>query len=134
MDSLKTTTFLPTEKKMPTTHFESRKGSVQDNEEYCSKGGKFETFGEPQYQGKRNDIQIVKDMVKEGAMMEDIFDALESPNYQTLKTAELLGKYISPKRDCKPTVIWCYGPTEVGKTRWSVNELRMKFGDRFFCI
>lgn len=111
------------QKKMPNTNLIIRRGSVEENRIYCSKDKKFEEFGEPKSQGQRSDIKIVKDMVKTGATMEQIFDELDNPNYQSVKCAELLRKYICPKRNAKPEVIWIFGETGSGKTRWSVNEM-----------
>ncbi len=120
-------------KKLKNVHFEEAKGNPESNFKYCTKDGNWEQFGEMEYSGKRNDLVKVKEMIKDGKSMSDIIESEElTLSYQTLKTAELMRKYIAPKRNCKPTVIWVYGHTGTGKTLWSVNEMSEKLNDDYW--
>lgn len=112
-----------------TVHWEKRKGNQEQAINYC-KGifqGKTENeifieFGEKKgnKQGKRSDIDIVKEMIKDGKRMTDIVDATSS--YQAIRHAELILKYKEEKRTEKPLVYWYYGPTGTGKTRTAMLE------------
>ena len=105
------------QKKLPGIHLitKSKYSTQQQNREYCSKDGDFEEYGTPQKQGKRNDIHTIKDIIEDGGTMIDVIE--HATSYQSLKTAELLMKYIQPKRKFKTEVYWFWGPTESGKTR-----------------
>lgn len=86
------------------------------NKRYCEKQGDFTEFGNsPKGKGKRSDIDIVKEMVKEGKPMSEICDEVTS--YQGLKFAETLKKYKEIKRTWKPNVYWFWGASGTGKTR-----------------
>lgn len=98
------------------THLGARYSTPQKASEYCKKIPGYEEYGTlPQRQGQRNDLAEVRDMVTEGATMEQIIDV--ASNYQTLRTAELLFKYKEKKRNWKPRVIWIHGYSGAGKTR-----------------
>lgn len=95
--------------------FEPMNGSVPSNDTYCSKNAEVFEFGEKTKQGKRTDIEEVKEAIDNGAGMKEIIEITSS--YQSLRTAELLLKYKEKKRTWKPYVVWIHGATGVGKTR-----------------
>lgn len=97
------------------THIESARGSLEENQAYCSKDGNVTTWGEPKKSGERTDLQTVKKQIIEGKTLREIAEDVSS--YQALRMAEKLITYVEPKRDWKPTVIWLWGPTGVGKSR-----------------
>lgn len=98
------------------SHIEKTKGTPQQASEYCKKEKNYIEYGKlPEKQGKRNDIVKIKDLIEEGKTMNDVIEVATS--YQSLRTAELLFKYKEPKRDWKPSVLWIYGKSGLGKTR-----------------
>lgn len=104
-------------------NFERRRGTAEQAIEYCKKDGVFFEFGvkpKVKEQGKRTDINEVKDMVKNGANMSQIAEVTTS--FQAFKFAESLLKYQEKKRSWKPTVKWYFGPTGSGKTKTAVEE------------
>lgn len=103
------------QKKFKRANKQVGKGRDQD-QSYLKKDGIFEEFGEMEQQGKRNDINEIKKIVKEGGKMEDIIDV--STSYQSMKCGELLLKYQETPREVGPIEVhWFYGKPETGKTR-----------------
>ena len=86
------------------------------DQKYLKKDHEFEEFGTMEKQGKRNDIEVIKDIVKKGGTMSDIIS--ESTSYQSMKCGELLLKYNELPREIeKIEVIWYYGESGSGKTK-----------------
>lgn len=102
-------------------HIEISKGTAQQNKIYCSKENNITEYGVIPEQGKRNDIKLIKDEIVSGKGMRDIIEI--ASNYQTLRTAELLLKYVETKRNWKPEVIWVYGASGTGKTRMVYEKM-----------
>ncbi len=105
-------------------HLEKRKGNQRQAIDYCkglTKGKtpneRVEEFGVPNFQGKRTDLSMVLDMIKQGKKPLEIIDSMENLNYQTIRGTQLLSAMYSPKRTTKPICIWKYGSTGSGKTR-----------------
>lgn len=91
-------------------HIEGCKGSIKQNVEYCKKEGKFIERGLWQdYQGKRTDLDRVRDQVNEGAKMADIIST--ATGYQSLRMGELMLKYTEVEREWGFTDAWWFwGP------------------------
>lgn len=96
-------------------HIEKCIGTAQQNIAYCSKDEQYIEYGEPPKQGARQDIQQVKDLVKEGKKMSEICEVATS--YQSIRMAELLIKYQPLKERTPPCIKWYWGETGSGKTR-----------------
>lgn len=107
-------------KLMPRAHLEVAKGNPVQASDYCKKDGDFIESGELPAQGKRSDIDNVRDMIKEGLGMRDIVDVASS--YQSIKCAESVLKYKEKKRDFKTEVTWLWGPSGSGKTRYAYDN------------
>ena len=119
-------------------HVEPCKGSLQQNEDYCSKQGDLVEFGAKPQQGKRTDVATAIQAIQEGVMTADEM-AVEHPTlYQqygrTLSKAEdvILRKRF---RTEMTKGIWIHGPTGSGKSHeafqgftpethyvWKLNE------------
>jgi len=99
-------------------HLEVMKGTIDQNERYCSKArsknGDFVEFGIKPTQGKRSDlIEVKKTALTKG--MRGCVD--ETYNYQQLRTAEIYLKHREPCRNWKPFVLWIWGPSGSGNLR-----------------
>lgn len=110
----------------PRAHIEVAKGSPQQNRDYCSKDHKFEEFGELPVKGKRNDLIKIAKQVREEGALKTIED---NPEFALLNTKKIIEydlqmqlKKFNPFEFKKRNVIWCYGPTGTGKTKYTFEQ------------
>ena len=109
-------TFTSVKKKIPRAHIEVAKGNHEQNRSYCLKDSDpLLEFGECPKQGKRSDIDQIKESLKDGANMRAIVNNAKS--VQSVRMAEIWLKYNEEGRNWKPEIRWYWGPTGVGKTR-----------------
>lgn len=101
-------------------HLEIARGTPEQNFNYTTKEGRsIHTFGEAPHQGKRTDIQKMRELAKSGATIMDLIE--EATSYQTLRMAETLSKYSKPRERNEVEVLWFHGETGTGKTRTAVK-------------
>ncbi len=123
-------------------HIEKRRGTQIQAIEYCSKmeSRKPETLplsiGEKSKQGKRTDIADIRDMVKQGKPISEILSG-DNLNFQQIRCAQILQPIFAPKRSIKPIVIWIYGSTGIGKTKWvydrfNIDEIFKSHNSKWF--
>lgn len=74
----------------------------------------FEEHGMIPRQGKRKDMEVVRELVKSGSTMLDIID--QATSLQSIRTAEVLFKYLDKPRREMTELHWIYGPTGTGKS------------------
>lgn len=104
-------------------HLEQAKGSPQENHAYCTKEDQegFVSIGQMPKQGKRSDIEVVRQAIREGAGMRHIVDI--APSYQAMKAAEMILKYSDPEEKNRDlSVFWFWGPTGSGKSHTAREE------------
>lgn len=99
------------------THLEVQKGTTAQNIKYCSKEGEVWSCGEPPMQGKRNDIEVAKEALENGANMRDILQMCRSN--QVIQFAQKWLTYNERGREDKTHVIWCHGKTGTGKSMYA---------------
>lgn len=104
-----------------TMHLEISKGTPEQNRTYCIKEGNYIETGLMANPGKRTDLDKVRDMVKEGKGMKDIIAV--ASNYQCIKMAEVVLKYVEEKRNWKTETTWIWGKSGTGKTRQAMETL-----------
>lgn len=100
-------------------HLEKSYAGSVVNIKYCSKDGNvwFEDGDKPKGQGLRVDLKTIKTRMEAGDTITEMIDKGMINSYQQIQLAEKLNKYVKIKRT-KPVVIWLYGPTGIGKTRY----------------
>lgn len=89
-------------------------GTAQQNYDYCTKDNNFFQDGTMPEQGKRTDIDKVREIVTETGRMRDVVATAQS--YQSIRVAEVYLTYHEKKRDWMPHIKWFWGPTGTGKS------------------
>jgi len=89
---------------------------------YCQKEGKYFQKGEEPMQGKRKDIDNVREALEDGDNLREIIASCAS--YQSFQVARTWLSYNEPAREWVPEIDWCYGPAGCGKTRRALNTAK----------
>lgn len=103
------------QKMMPRCHIEPTKGTPKEASDYCKKDGDFIEKGTCPQQGKRTDVEVVREELAMGNGIRGV--VRRATNLQQIKIAESILKYEEPKRTWKPEVFWYWGLTGTGKSR-----------------
>lgn len=105
-------------------HWEKRMGTAREAAQYCKKELNFYEDGEMTRQGERTDLARVAEMVKGGRKIAEIAEECprEYIKYHRGINALIESQHKPRERDTPPEVIWLWGKTGVGKTRWAFDE------------
>jgi len=112
--------FSAIKKKFPKAHIETAKGTDKQNREYCSKQQILYEDGEVSEQGRRTDVEHIREVLTEGGGMREIVAIAKSS--QTVRMAEIILKYEEKGRNWKPHVSWFWGETGCGKS-WKAHKI-----------
>lgn len=111
-------------KLLPGAHIEPQRGTNAQAWDYCIKADPAPWAAGVRPSGgggrKRSDLSVARDVLKATGKCRAVAEVTTS--YQALKGAELLVRYIEPKRNWPMDVRWYWGPTGSGKTRRAVEE------------
>ncbi len=102
-------------------HWEPRRGTQKQAIDYCKKDGKYVESGVRRKQGRRNDL----DGVRQLALIEGLRPITCLFNLQQIKVAEKFLSYNEKPRKWKPFIYWLWGNTGAGKSR-TARELCTK--------
>ena len=98
-------------------HIEPAVAGDFKNKEYCTKENVFIEVGEPIKQGKRTDIDVAIDIVKQTGSIREVLKTVK--NYQAVRHTELYMKYCEEESvRTELEVINIYGSSGKGKTRY----------------
>ena len=105
-------------KELGKCHVEPCKGSLQDNEAYCSKEGSYHELGTKPAQGKRKDLEDVRDEILAGKSVDDITCDNPMMFHQYGRTLSKIEDIALRKkfRTEMTKGYWIWGPTDVGKS------------------
>jgi hypothetical protein len=109
---------------LPKAHVEICKGTEEENVAYCTKedadGTRRVEYGVRTHPGKRNDIASLVEAVKTGeSTVRDIFEAFPESYLKYSGAIDKVARYYGRERNFKTEVIWCWGSTGTGKSRWA---------------
>lgn len=94
-------------------HVERRRGTQEQAIAYCKKDGNWIQHGVQNCQGRRNDL----DAVRQFATVEGMRGVSAIYNLQAIRVAEKYLTYNEEPRNWKPEVIYITGPSGSGKSR-----------------
>lgn len=104
-------------------HAKPRWGTPEQAANYCKKDDKYHEWGEINKQGRRSDLEVVRDIVTEGSSMRNICVCPEITSAPALRSAELMMKYIEPLRSIAPIeVVWAYGDDAIDRIYEDAGE------------
>lgn len=117
---------------LETAHFEKRRGNQQAAIDYANKEetrieGPW-SYGERNRQGKRNDLDDVRDMIRTGASMREIADAHFGDFVRYERGFRSYKRLCAQKRNWTMQIIVYVGPTGCGKSRTA----RMNYPDAYW--
>lgn len=108
----------------PTAHFEPTR-DIPASIVYCKKEGDFHEQGCMPSQGRRHDLEDIKRMFDEKHDMLSVaqtnFEYFVQYHRAFERYQTLLQKPRNPEKS-PPHVIWLYGPTGTGKSRWAYDK------------
>lgn len=112
-------------KKYPRAHIE-RVRSFKAAETYCTKEktrvrGPYK-YGTPPRQGTRTDLENLAKQVLEGTSLEEIARNAPAHYVKYHNGLKALKSDTAPHRTQKPTTVWIWGKTGVGKTRYVIDK------------
>lgn len=112
---------------LPRAHWEPRRGTREQAKEYASKeetriSGPFE-YGEFVLEpGKRNDLTLVRDLLKSGHSDVEIFEVSPGTYLRYHNGIGKIRSQLQTPRDFKTTGVFLYGPTGTGKTHYCLEQ------------
>lgn len=119
-------------KKLRRAYLAESKGDALSNKNYCSKEKVLIEYGNIPKQGKRTDIEKIRDILEEtpgNPLRECIKNAT---SLQSIKIAEKYLTYFEKPRVEKPQVLWFHGPTGTGKSKEAHSIMEDKYGDNYY--
>jgi len=93
----------------------NRRGTQEQAITYCKKDNDFVERGTPKAQGKRTDIDDVRDMIEKGVSKREIIKTCQNPSVINLLPT-LIAAYV-PERTFKTIVYWFWGAPGTGKSK-----------------
>lgn len=111
-------------KALPRAHFIPASGDDHSNKKYCSKEEQvLYEVGEPTAQGSRTDIKEITDKIRNLELsMDDIMWDYPDMYLRYHKAFEKMYSSLHAVRTDPPQVVWLWGKSGTGKTRFAVEE------------
>lgn len=104
-------------------HLEGMRGTLEQNDKYCSKDGDLKEFGDRPMQGYRVDIEEYLQRVRDGVPELELAAAAPALWAQYGRRGETLRRMLRPRRRWATTVKCWWGAPGSGKTRAAIQWL-----------
>lgn len=110
--------------KLPRAHWEGKSNlsTPKQAAEYCKKDGKFFEYGELSNQGERSDLNKIRDLIREGVIMEEIATENFSDFCRYHKAWEKYQNLLQKPRTQGSKIFWSFGESGTGKTQFAVSN------------
>lgn len=108
-------------------HFESSKGTPAQNKKYCTKDGLYVEFGTIPKQGRRSDFDELKEDIESGLTLDELRIKYFGLFVRYGRQIHTLYEQMQAHREIKPCIIWLYGDTGCGKTRFATSCTSMTY-------
>lgn len=105
-----------------TAHLEKMKGSIKDNEVYCSKEGRYEKYGLFKVPGQRTDLDNFVEDLKVNPLTEVAINHPTTFVKYHSGLSKLNNILKKPKPRPKPEIIILIGSPGIGKSRWAYEN------------
>lgn len=105
-------------------HVEKCQSNLSVNIGYCKKDKQFKEWGKPPEQGKRSDLQLVMDMIREGATELEIVEEYPKLWCMYRRSFDKYREILQKDRDWETDVRVWWGPPDTNKTRTAIAWLR----------
>lgn len=97
-------------------HVEKAHGSPAQNRTYCIKDNTYSEYGTLPKQGKRKDIEVVRDWLQNPVPLPTVLE--QAPSLQALQVyMRLRSQFVPLRRDWTMEVHYHYGPSGTGKSK-----------------
>lgn len=103
-------------------HWETRRGTPKQAALYCKKEGNYTEFGLLSQQGQRTDIEEVIQLVQSGRNVDQVIIENPRTSLHCQRALRELAALQQRHRTEKPTCVWLFGKSGVGKTKWVFDE------------
>lgn len=106
-------------------HLQIARGTPEQNRVYCSKDRDFTEWGTCPRQGRRTDLEEVsKDIISKGLRIDEVISEFPHMVVKYPRGMTMLCDFVTLHRNenIAPSVLWLWGPTGVGKTRYGVDK------------
>lgn len=115
--------------RFPGIHCERRKGSVHDCVNYCRKEESRErgpyTYGDVPSQGRRTDLETIRDAIRGGASQLEVADAHFTEWVRYQRSFQLYRNLVAEPRQSKTYSLIYWGKAGTGKTRAAYDTYGM---------
>lgn len=109
---------------LETAHFEARQGTAQQAKKYCTKDDSrvdgpwfWPSEGAMSSQGARNDLEAVRELVKQGASERQIAEEHFGTFIRYNRGIKLYKQLVATPRSTMPIILLWIGPSGAGKTQ-----------------
>lgn len=122
-----TVRFAKVHKMFPKCHIEVARGNFTSNENYCKKDGDYTSLGVPKKGGRSRSEKLTVTEIRDTGSIRKLMDDRDELTISDIKLAREVLSVTRQTRQ-KPTVVWIYGGSGLGKTRLAYHLAELTYG------